>query len=203
MGIYDDHILPHVINLACGVKPIRRQRQKIVPEATGIVLEVGMGTGLNVPYYNQDNIDVIYGLEPNAKSCKIAETHITKAGLNVDFIGLDGQDIPLEKNSVDTVILTYTLCTIPDAEKAMREMRRVLRPGGRLLFSEHGIAPDRAVQMWQKRINPIWKAMAGGCHLNRDIPALIKQGNFKLETLDEMYLPGPKISTYTYWGSAT
>ena len=202
MGFYDDHILPHMINFMCGMKPIRLQRQKVVPAASGKVLEVGMGTGLNMPYYSRDTIDIIYGLEPNQKSCQIAEGPIRQAGLPVEMIGLDGQDIPLDKNSVDTVVLTYTLCTIPDAAKAMTELRRVLKPGGKLLFSEHGKAPDAAVQKWQDRINPAWKSFAGGCNLNRDITELIKSGGFTFESLDEMYLPGPKFATYTYWGSA-
>lgn len=202
MGFYENHILPYIINLACGVKPVRRQRQKIVPCAHGIVLEVGLGTGLNMPYYNRDSVEVIYGLEPNAKSRKMAAGPIGKTGLNVDMIGLDGQEIPLEKNSVDTVVLTYTLCTIPDAHKAVREMRRVLKPGGKLLFSEHGKAPDAMVRKWQDRINPMWKIIAGGCNLNRDIPELIKYGGFDIEALDEMYLPGPRFAAYTYWGSA-
>ena len=161
-----------------------------------------MGTGLNMPFYTRDNVDVLYGLEPNEKSRKMSELAIEEAGLNVKMIGLDGQDIPLEKNSVDTVVLTYTLCTIPDAHIAMTELRRVLKPGGKLLFSEHGKAPDAAVAKWQDRINPVWKKIGGGCNLNRDIPELIKSGGFTFESLDEMYLPGPKFAAYTYWGSA-
>lgn len=202
MGFYENRILPHIINLACGIKPVRRQRQKLVPEARGKILEVGMGTGLNMPYYTRDMVEVIYGLEPNAKSCQMAAGPIGKAGLNVNMIGLDGQQIPLDDNSVDTVVLTYTLCTIPDAHKAMTEMRRVLKPGGKLLFSEHGKAPDAAVKKWQDRINPMWKIISGGCNLNRDIPTLIKNGGFDIESLDEMYLPGPKFAAYTYWGCA-
>ncbi len=203
MGFYDNHILPHAINFMCGMKPIRLQRQKVVPSASGRILEVGMGTGLNMPFYSGDNVEVLYGLEPNEKSRKMAARPISEAGLNVEMIGLDGQEIPLDNNSVDTVVLTYTLCTIPDAYKAMAEMRRVLKPGGKLLFSEHGKAPDAAVAKWQNRINPTWKKMAGGCNLNRDIPELIKAGGFTFESLDEMYVPGPKFAAYTYWGSAS
>lgn len=202
MGFYENKVLPHIINTMCGMKPIRMQRQKVVPNAYGKVLEVGMGTGLNMPYYSKDKVDLIYGLEPNAKSCKMAEKSILQAGLNVEMIGLDGQEIPLEKNSVDTVVLTYTLCTIPDAHKAIAEMRRVLKPGGKLIFSEHGRAPDAAVQKWQDRINPTWKAITGGCHINRAIPELIQSGGFAFESLEEMYLPGPKFAAYTFWGSA-
>ncbi len=202
MSFYDNHILPHVINLCCGMKPVRRQRQKIVPHATGRVLEVGMGTGLNMPYYNPDNVEMIFGLEPNQRSCKMAAEQIARAGMVVDFIGLDGQEIPLEKNSVDTVVLTYTLCTIPDTTRAMLEMRRVLRPGGKLLFSEHGMAPDAAVRKWQDRINPLWGKIGGGCNLNRNIPEIIRNGGFEMKALDEMYVPGPRFASYTYWGEA-
>ncbi|WP_191250033.1 class I SAM-dependent methyltransferase [Kordiimonas sediminis] len=203
MGLYENHILPKVINFTCGLKPIRYQRKKVVPHASGKVLEIGMGTGLNMPYYTKDSVERIFGLEPNLKSRELAEAPIRDAGIPVDMIGLDGQDIPLDDNSVDTVVLTYTLCTIPDAERAMREMRRVLKPGGRLLFSEHGKAPDEAVRKWQDRINPVWKALAGGCNLNRDIPSLIIAGGFSMEKLDQQYIPGPKFANYTYWGSAT
>lgn len=202
MGIYEKHILPHVINFCCGLEPVSRQREKLVPGASGRILEVGMGTGLNMPYYRRDRVDMIYGLEPNERSCEMAAVPIRKAGLNVDMIGLDGQEIPLDRDSIDTIVLTYTLCTIPDALKAVGEMRRVLKPGGRLLFSEHGKAPDAAVRKWQDRINPMWKVIGGGCNLNRDIPDLIRRGGFDIETLDEMYLPGPKLAAYTYWGTA-
>ena len=203
MGFYENHVLPHVINLCCGTKAVRAQRANIVPGARGKVLEVGMGPGLNMPYYDPALIDIIYGLEPNAKSRSMAAGPIENAGLTVDFIGLDGQEIPLDKHSVDTIVLTYTLCTIPDADKAMREMRRVLKPGGRLLFSEHGAAPDAAVKKWQDRINSVWNRIGGGCNLNRDIPQLIKRGGFAIDTLDEMYLPGPKVATYNYRGAAS
>jgi len=202
MGFYENKILPHVINLTCGLKPIRIQRQKIVPSAAGTILEVGMGSGLNMPFYEKDKVDIIYGLEPNIKARKMAKNASKKANLNVEMIGLDGQDIPLDKNSVDTIVLTYTLCTIPDAKRAMAEMRRVLKPGGTLLFSEHGRAPDAAVQKMQDRINPFWKVIGGGCNVNRDISNLIKGGGFMFESLEEQYLPGPKFTTYTYWGSA-
>ncbi len=203
MGVYENHILPHVINFCCGLEPVNRQREKLVPLAQGKILEVGMGTGLNMPYYRRDNVEVIYGLEPNAKSCEMAAARIAEAGLDVDMIGLDGQEIPLDRDSVDTIVLTYTLCTIPDAMKAVGEMRRVLKPGGRLLFSEHGKAPDATVRKWQDRINPMWKVIGGGCNLNRDIPDLIRSGGFDIEELDEMYLPGPKVAAYTYWGAAS
>lgn len=200
-NLYEKLILPHVVKLACGAEPVARQRSKVVPHASGRVLEVGMGMGLNMPFYNPDAVEMIFGLEPNWKSREMAAGPIRSAGINVEMVGLDGEDIPLDKDSVDTVILTYTLCTIPDAVKAAQEMRRVLKPGGRLLFSEHGKAPDAAVQKWQDRLNGFWGVIGGGCNLNRDIPALLKEGGFTLESLDAMYLTGPKFANYHYWGS--
>ena len=202
MGFCDNQILPRLINLACGLEPIRAQRQKIVPHAAGRILEVGVGTGLNMAFYNKSKVDVIYGLEPNLKARDLAASRIAGTGLNVDFIGLDGQDIPLGKDAVDTVVLTYTLCTIPDAVKAVTEMRRVLKPGGRLLFCEHGKAPDAGVARWQDRITPTWKRLFGGCHLNRDIPGLLQQGGFHIEQQDTAYVTGPKVAGFTYWGAA-
>ena len=202
MSFYDANILPHLIKFACGLKPIRKQREKVVPLAEGRVLEVGVGSGLNMPFYAPDKVEKVFGLEPNEKARHMAARGIAQSGLDVDFIGLDGQDIPLDDNAVDTVVLTYTLCTIPDAHKALTEMRRVLKPGGRLLFSEHGKAPDAAVAKWQNRLNPAWHGAFGGCNLNREILDLIRQGGFKLIEHDEMYVPGPKFASYTFWGSA-
>lgn len=202
MSFYNKNILPHLIQFACGMKPIRKQREKVVPLAEGHVLEVGVGSGLNMPYYTPDKVGKVFGLEPCERARKMAGKKIISSGLDVDFIGLDGQDIPMDSNSVDTVVLTYTLCTIPDALKALEEMRRVLKPGGKLLFSEHGKAPDAAVAKWQNRLNPAWHGAFGGCNLNREILDLIRQGGFKLIEHDEMYVPGPKFASYTYWGSA-
>ena len=202
MGFYENHVLPRLINLACGLEAISNQRQKVVPQAEGRILEVGMGSGLNVPFYDQNKVDVVLGLEPNLKARSMAQKPIEQHGVPVEFIGLDGQEIPLDNDSVDTIVLTYTLCTIPDAAQAMKEMRRVLKPGGRLLFSEHGKAPDAAVQKWQDRLNPAWGKLFGGCNLNREIDTLIQNGDFKISQMDSHYVPGPKFATFTYWGSA-
>lgn len=202
MGFYDRVILPRLINVACGMEVIDYQRNKVVPHAQGRVLEVGMGSGLNMPFYTADKVELVYGLEPNLKAQEMAAEKISASDVKVDFIGLDGQEIPLDNDSVDTVVLTYTLCTIPDAAKAMTEMRRVLKPGGQLLFSEHGKAPDEAVVKWQNRLNGTWQLLFGGCNLNREIPDLIEQGGFKMQDMSENYVPGPKFATYTYWGSA-
>ena len=203
MGFYDRHILPHVINLACGAKPIRYQRRKVVPQAQGRVLEIGIGSGLNLPFYDPSRVEKLWGLEPAEEIRRMAEKAAVGAPFPVEFIGLPGEAIPLDDASMDTVVTTYTLCTIPDAVAALREMRRVLKPGGSLLFAEHGRAPDAAVRRWQDRLDGIWGHIGGGCHLNRDIPALLREGGFTVDRLDTMYIPGPRPMSFNYWGSAT
>ena len=201
MSFYENHVLPHVIHLACGTKPILKQREKVVPQAEGRILEIGMGSGINLPYYNPAKVEKLWGLEPSLGMRKKAEPRLQQAPFDVEWLGLKSEEIPLDNNSVDTIVLTYTLCTIPDWLVAVQQMRRVLKPGGKLLFSEHGKAPDENVQRWQNRVNPIWKKIAGGCHLNRAIPTLLQEGGFKLGKVDTMYLPAtPKIAGYTYWG---
>ncbi|MEH6639642.1 MAG: class I SAM-dependent methyltransferase [Porticoccaceae bacterium] len=203
MGLYDKYFLAPFINCACGTKPFRYQRKKVVPLCEGRVLEVGMGSALNLPYYDRDKVDFIWGLEPSAAMRERALPNIEKSGLEVELIDLPGEEIPLDDNSVDTVLLTYTLCTIPEWDVALRQMRRVLKPGGKLVFTEHGRAPDANVKKWQDRINPAWKKIAGGCNLNRPIPELLRESGFGIETMDTMYLPfTPKIMSYNYWGVA-
>ena len=202
MGFYDEKILPRFINLACSSKPSMKQREKIVPHAAGDVLEIGFGSGLNVPFYNRQKVRKIFGLEPSEGMRKLAEERISESGLDIELIELPGEEIPLEANSVDTVLITYTLCTIPDVAAALEGMRRVLKPGGKLLFSEHGKAPDESVMRWQNRLNPAWRKIGGGCNMNRDIPAMIREGGFRITDDERMYVPGPRIFSYTYWGSA-
>ncbi len=180
-----------------------RQRKKVVPRARGRVLEIGIGSGLNLPFYDASQVSKLWGLDPSPEMTRMAETAARSAPFEVEFIGLPGEEIPLEDSSVDTVLMTYTLCTIPDTESALRQMARVLRPGGELIFCEHGAAPDPRVRRWQHRIDPVWKRFGGGCHLNRAIPSLIKQGGFKVNELDTMYLPGWRPATFNYWGSAS
>lgn len=199
---YDRHILPYVLDLACGIKPVRRQRDKIVPLAHGRVLEIGIGTGLNMAHYDKTRVSHITGLDPALQMNRLAKKRIAKAGLNVELVGLSAETIPQPDASFDTVVCTYTLCTIPDPIAALREMRRVLKPGGRLLFCEHGRAPDESVRRWQTRLTPHWKKIAGGCHMDRDIPALLAEAGFTCESLDTMYLPGPRPLTFNYWGVA-
>lgn len=203
MGFYDKHILPRFINCACGAKPIMKQREKVVPQAHGTVLEIGIGTGLNLPYYDASRMQRLIGLDPSEESWVLAGERAAHVDFPVEFIGLPGEEIPLEDASVDTVLITFALCTIPDPVAALHGMARVLRPGGSLVFCEHGKAPDVGVNKWQNRINPFWRRLAGGCNLNRDIPAILGEGGFRITELEQCYLPGtPKFAGYNFWGRA-
>lgn len=203
MGFYEKHILPRFLDLACGANPISHQRRKVVPQAEGRVLEIGMGTGLNLPFYDRSKVSMVFGLEPSEEMRRRAAPKVAEADIPVEFIDLPGEEIPLEDKSVDTVLLTYTLCTIPDALAALSGMRRVLKPGGKLIFCEHGKAPDSAVARWQDRLNPLWKRIAGGCNLNRPIPELLETGGFRIEGMETMYLPStPRFAGFNYWGTA-
>ena len=202
MSIYENRILPHLVNFACSTKPNQKQRGKIVPFASGEVLEVGFGSGLNLPFYDKQKVHKVWGLEPSEGMRRKARPMVEASGLNVEFIDMPGESIPLETNSVDTVLVTYSLCTIPDVVAALDGMRRVLRRGGSLLYCEHGIAPDESVRRWQHRLNPIWSRVAGGCNMDRDIPDLLKKGGFEITADDRMYIPGLKILCYNYWGMA-
>ncbi|TFG86560.1 MAG: class I SAM-dependent methyltransferase [Chromatiales bacterium] len=202
MSFYEERILPHVIAMACSAKPIQKQRQKIVPLAEGRVLEIGFGSGLNVPFYDPGKVAKIWALEPSEGMRAKAKPQVDASSLDIEFIDLPGEQIPLEADSADTVLVTYSLCTIPDALLALEGIRRVLKPGGRLLFCEHGKAPDEKVLRWQNRLNPAWQKIAGGCHLNRDIPALLAAAGFRIVSDERMYIPGLKILCYNYWGVA-
>ena len=203
MGLYERHVLPHLLDFACSAKPNRYQRKKVVPPVAGRVLEVGFGAGLNLPFYDPDKVKHLFALEPSEAMRRKARGRLSGVPFKVEFLGLSGEEIPLDDASVDAVVVTYTLCTIPDALTALRQMRRVLAPGGRVHFCEHGAAPDADVRVWQRRLNPVWKAVAGGCHLDRDIPALLEQGGLKVEQLETMYLPStPRFSGFNYWGTA-
>ncbi len=204
MGFYDRHILPRLLNLSCGADVVRRQRQKVVPLAAGRVLEIGIGSGLNLPFYDPARVDLVIGLDPAEEMLAFARRAAEKIPFTVEYLALEGERIPLEAASVDTVVVTYTLCTIPDAATALDGMRRVLKPGGQLIFCEHGQAPDAAVRRWQHRLNPLWNRIAGGCNLDRDIPGLLTAAGFGIETMDSMYLPRtPRFAGFNYWGTAT
>lgn len=203
MSVYEDHVLPHLINCACGNKVIDRQRQKWVPLAEGRVLEVGMGSGLNLRHYNPNRVDFVWGLEPSEGMRRRAQKNLQAANVDVRWLDLPGEQIPLEDDSVDTVLFTFTLCTIPDWQRALEQMRRVLKPGGRLIFCEHGEAPEQRVRQWQNRVNPVWKKVAGGCHLNRPILHYLERGGFRVDNAVTEYLPHtPKIAGFNYAGIA-
>ena len=202
MGLYARYVLPRLVHLACSAEPNMRLRQKVVPQASGRVLEVGVGSGLNLSFYDPTRVTKVWALEPSPELRRMAKAAAAAASVDVEVIGLPAEEIPLEDASVDTVLITYTLCTIPDPARALRQMARVLAPGGRLIFCEHGAADDPQVRWWQDRLTPVWRRLGGGCHLNRQIPVLIEAAGFRIEVLDTMYLPGWRPATFNYWGSA-
>ena len=204
MSFYEKYILPRFLNCACASEPITYQRKKVVPLAEGKILEVGIGSGLNLPFYNKSKIIEIWGIDPSEELNAMAKRVATEENINVKFITSSAEDIPFPNNYFDTVLITYTMCTIPSVLRANEEMRRVLKSGGKMIFCEHGVSPDESIKKWQKRLNSIWGKIAGGCNINRDIPMLIKSSGFKIVMMDEMYLPKtPKIAGYNYWGYAT
>ncbi len=204
MSFYENHILPHLIGFACATPQIMKQRSLVVPAAEGRVLEVGFGSGTNLGFYDPIKVDRLFALEPSEGMRRKAARAVDASPLDIEWLGLPGEEIPLDDDSVDTVVLTYTACTIPDAAAALKQMRRVLKPGGQLLFSEHGAAPDEAVAKWQRRIEPVWKPMAGGCHLTRKPDEMIEAAGFKIDRMTADYLPkAPKFAAFNYAGSAT
>jgi ubiquinone/menaquinone biosynthesis C-methylase UbiE len=202
MGFYTKYILPRASHFLCSTKPVRHQRKKIVPLAQGHVLEVGIGSGLNLPFYAADKVKHLWGLDPSKESWILAQPAVTQAEFDVEFIEGVAEEIPLEDGSADTVVVTYTLCSIPEILSALREMRRILKQGGQLIFCEHGTAPDESVRRWQNRLNPIWKRLGGGCNLNLPIPSLLKQAGFRIRAMETMYIPGWKPACFNYWGTA-
>jgi len=202
MGIYRKYFLPRIVHHTCGLKPLMKQRAKIVPLAKGRVLEVGIGSGLNLPYYAAEHVQHVWGLDPSTEMLTMAKDNLDTVDFDVEFIEAGAEEIPLEDGIVDTVLITYTLCTIPQIVPALSEMRRVLGRHGKLLFCEHGLAPDKRVQMWQDRLNPLWKKLGGGCNLNLPIPSLLKQSGFEILEMESMYIPGWKPASFNYWGTA-
>lgn len=202
MGFYDKYILPSIVNSVCSQKQFAYQRKKVVPLARGRVLEIGIGSGLNLPFYDPGKVEQVWGLDPSESMRKMAEKKASSYKFKVDFIGVSGEEIPLEKNAADTILVTYTLCSIPEVHRALNEMNRVLKPGGELIFCEHGRAPDKDVRKWQDRLNPFWNIIGGGCNLNRHIPKIIEEGGFKIKNIDTMYIPGFKPLNFNYWGTA-
>lgn len=204
MGFYSRYVLPSLISCACGAPAITSQRRKTVPRAEGVVLELGIGSGHNLPFYDPAKVTQVFGLEPEPGMVAKAERRAKHAPVPVKVLPETAEKVSLPDKSVDTVLVTYALCTIPDAVTALRGARRVLKPGGRLLFCEHGRAPDPDVASRQEKLDPLWGRVFGGCHLTRDIPALVEAGGFAIGDLDKRYLPKtPKFAGYTYRGAAT
>lgn len=203
MNFYNEYVLPHVINCACGLKEIERKRAEIIPLANGKVLEVGMGSGLNLKHYDSSQVEMVWGLEPSLGMRKKARLNVSQCSVPITWLELPSESIPLPDDSADTIVLTYTLCTIEDWRSALLEMKRVLKPNGFLLFCEHGEAPEESVQKWQRRVNPMWRKLAGGCNLNRPIPTLLETVGFTVNQLEQEYIKGPKIAAYQYFGRAS
>lgn len=201
MKIYDRYILPQLINLSMQNKAAMEERARFVPLASGTVLEVGVGSGLNIPFYGR-NVAKLYSLDPSLELWKMARRRADQAPFAVEFIRSSGETIPMEHETFDTVVTTWTLCTVPDAVKALKEMKRVLRPEGRLIFVEHGRSPDSGVLAWQNRLNPLWKWIGGGCNLNRKIDDLIVEAGFRITQIEKGYIRGPKPFVYLYKGVA-
>lgn len=202
MSLFSSHILPWATHSVCGMARITRQREKLVPHAEGAVLEVGIGSGLNLPYYNVSKVVRLWGLDPSKAMTCLAEKAARKVPFDVEIINRSGEEIPLEDNCVDTIVMTYTLCSILDVQKAIREMTRVLKPQGILLFCEHGASPEPTIHSWQKRLSPLWQRLAGGCHLDRDIPKLLTDNGMRITELEAKYISKWRIPSFTYMGRA-
>jgi ubiquinone/menaquinone biosynthesis C-methylase UbiE len=201
MGFYQDQIVPVVINLAMRRREFAAYRSRVIPAADGRVLEIGIGSGFNLPFYSRD-VERLIGLEPSPKLLSMVRRKLRPNAPLVELVEGSAEAIPLETNSVDTVVTTWTLCSIPDAACALGEMRRVLKPTGRLLFIEHGRAPEANVRWWQDRLTPAWKCIGGGCHLNRAIQTLIEDAAFRIDRFETGYMRGPKPLAFIYEGSA-
>ena len=200
MSLYGKYLLPKIMNSVMKSPDLTEIRAKLVPEATGNVLEVGIGSGLNLPFY-EGNVKIV-GVDPSVELQVYAREVAEHSGVDVDFLSGSGEEIPSEDNYFDSVVITWTLCSIPNPVQALQEIRRVLKPSGKMIFAEHGLSPDVNVAKWQSRINPIWKVIGGGCNLNRKIDELIVQAGFRFDALTEGYIPGPKFATYNFRGIA-
>ena len=204
MSFYEKRILPHVINCACGAPAVERQREKVVPQAVGRVLELGVGTGLNAKHYDAEAVTQVIGVDPSRESWALAQSKVAYAKVPIEYCEASAEDIPLDADSIDTAVITYTLCMIPDPARALAEVARVLRPGGLVLLAEHALAPDASVAKWQHRLDGLWGKIAGGCHINRDMRGLLDSSPFSVREWQGMYLPQtPRIAGYNVWGRAS
>ena len=201
MGFYADRIVPHLVHLAMRNRRLLPRRQRVIAAADGRVLEIGIGSGLNLPFY-PSRVREVVGLDPAPRLLAMARRAAEKSAVPVTFIEGSAEAIPLDARSIDTAITTWTLCTIPDAVRALIDVRRVLTPGGQLLFIEHGLAPEDSVRRWQNGLTPVWTRISGGCHLNRPIRSLIEEAGYQIATIDTAYMEGPKPMAYLYEGRA-
>lgn len=202
MSIYQRHVVPWMTHFAMRQKQLLPFRQRVVGAATGAVLEIGIGSGLNLPLYGP-HVTVVLGLEPSAELLRMASSSTSASSVPIELLEGSAEQIPLASRSIDTVVTTWTLCTIPDAQRALAEMRRVLKPGGSLQFVEHGRTPERGIARWQDRLDPLWSRLAGGCHLNRKMDDLIAGSGFRIQSLANVRLRGPPTHTFLYEGRAT
>jgi ubiquinone/menaquinone biosynthesis C-methylase UbiE len=200
-GFYERWVLPSLIDLAMRNKEVTRIRGETIPRAAGRVLEIGAGSGLNLRHYGAQ-VQQLHALDPSTRLLQMARKKHPAAAFPIEFLEASAENIPLDSHSIDTVVSTWTLCSVPHVLRALREARRVLKPGGRLLFAEHGWAPDPGVQAWQRRLDPLWSRIAGGCHLDRRMDELIRAAGFHIVQLKNEYLKGPRSMTYTYAGEA-
>jgi SAM-dependent methyltransferase len=202
VSLYARYVLPKVIDLAMKNPDTVRLRREWIPQARGEVLEVGIGSGLNLAFYSVD-IHRVYGVDPSQELLRLARKRATGMRIHVEFASQSAEEpLPVASESVDTVVITWALCSIPNPPRALQQMKRVLRPAGRLIFLEHGRAPDAGVAVWQDRLSPLWKHIAGGCHLNRKVDDLIRGAGFRIVELNTCYLRGPRAMGYTYQGIA-
>lgn len=200
---YDEHVVPRFIKCACSSPAIMKLREKVVPLASGDVFEIGCGGGINQQFYDPAKITSYAGLDPSAKGLEYARGEAQKKGWKADIRQGFGEHIPFADNSFDTVVCTFTLCSVESQADTLKELRRILKPGGRLLYAEHGRAPDANVRRWQERIEPFWKKLAGGCHLTRPVTQAIAAGGFEAHEAGERYAPKtPRFAGWMEWGEA-
>lgn len=202
MNPYRKYVLPRLVHTACSVDAVAEERANIVPGASGQILEIGFGSGLNLPFYDPEHVESIWALEPSTEMWELAQENIAASTIPVKHLRARAEEIPLPDESVDTVVVAFTLCTVQDLSLALRQIRRVLKKNGRLLFVEHGAAPERKILRWQRRWEPIWSRVAGGCHLTRSAPDVLESNDFDVIELSSGYIAGWKIDSYIYSGTA-
>lgn len=202
MGLYNKYLLPYLVDSICRHQIVTSQRLKVVPYASGQVLEVGAGSGLNLLHYNPDKVHKVIALDPAIEIWNKCTVELDQLGFPVEYLQCSAESLPFESDIFDSIVSTFSLCSIPDIDRALREMERVLKPTGAFYFSEHGLSPDPTVYQWQQRLNPVWQTFSGGCQINRDIPGLLTQNGFRIVQLETNYLPGWKPATYNFWGKA-